>query len=137
MQLEILEFSMSDQYVRLYLTPSNGTQQVIDVDVDHLILSDGVFVSPQTAKSVTLSGAPVSASFTPFGFAPVDQALETAYQDEIRICWREPVGTDDYPNENVVVSTDPSGGNCVCGVTCLGPNLSYVVVKSVTETLGY
>lgn len=129
---------MSDQYVRLYLSPSNGIQQVIDVDVDHLILSNGAFVNPQTAKSVTLSGAPFSASFTPFGYAPMpDQQLNMTYQDEVRICWREPVGTDDFPNENVIVANDPSGGQCVCGVTCLGPNLSYVQVKSVTETLGY
>jgi hypothetical protein len=129
---------MSDQYVRLYLTPSNGTQQVIDVDVNSLILSNGAFVSPQTASSITLSGAPYTTDFSPFGFAPVtDQQLSMTYQDEFRICWREPVGTDQYPNENVIIETDPSGGVCVCGVTCLGTNLSYVIVKSVTEQLGY
>jgi hypothetical protein len=127
---------MSDQYVRLYLSPSNGIQQVIDVDVDHLILSNGVFVSPQTAKSVTLSGASYSAEFTPFAPVPTQQ-LSLAYQDEIRICWREPVGTDEFPNENVIVADDPSDGQCICGITCQGPNLSYVRVMTVTETLGY
>lgn len=129
---------MSDQYVRLYLSPSNGIQQVIDVDVDHLILSNGAFVNPQVAKSVTLSGAPFSATFTPFGSAQSTyQNLTMSYQDEIRICWREPVGTDLYPNENVITATDPSNGQCVCGVTCSGTDLSYVVVKTVTEQLGY
>jgi hypothetical protein len=129
---------MSDQYVRLYLSPSNGIQQVIDVDVDHLILSDGVFVNPQTARSITLSGTPFSASFTPFGVAPVqDQQLNLTYQEEIRICWREPVGTDEYPNENVIIANDPSDGICQCGITCNGPDLSYVSVKTVTEQLGY
>lgn len=125
---------MSDQYVRLYLSPSNGSQQVIDVDVDDLILSNGGFVSPQTAKSITLSGAPFSASFTPFGSAPV---TDITYQDETRICWREPVGIDQYPNENVIIAADPSGGVCVCGITCRGIDLSYVVVQTVTEQLGY
>lgn len=130
---------MSDQqFVRLYLTTQQGNQQVIDVDVDHLILSNGQFVSPQTAQSITLSGATYSATFTPFGYAPVpQQQLSMAYQEEIRICWREPVGTDDFPNENVIFEIDPSGGECVCGVTCNGTNLSYVKVKSVTEQLGY
>src|ERR1700751_3539670 len=106
---------MSDQYVRLYLSPSNGTQQVIDVDVDHLILSNGVFVSPQIAPTVTISRAPYSASFTTFGSTPVTESLSLSSQDEVRICWREPVGTDDFPNENVIIAADPSGGQCVCG----------------------
>lgn len=130
---------MSDQYVRLYLSPSNGTpQQVIDVDVEHLILSNGEFVNPQTASSITLSGAPFSVSFTPFESAPVsDQQLTMTYQDESRICWREPVGIDQYPNENVIIATDPSNGQCVCGITCAGTELTYVIVKNVTEQIGY
>lgn len=141
MQLEISEFSMSEvqqQFVRLYLAPNKGTQQVIDVDVDHLILSDGKFVPPQTAQSITLSGANYSAPFTPFGYAPIpEQQLNFAYQEEIRICWREPVGTEEFPNEDVIVANDPSGGVCVCGVTCEGTKLSYVQVKSVPVQLGY
>jgi hypothetical protein len=128
---------MSDQYVRLYLSPSNGIQQVIDVDVDHLILSNGVFTSPQTAKSITISRTTYAASYTTFGAAPVTEALTVAAQDEVSICWREPVGTDDYPNENVITAADPSGGECVCGTTCAGTNLSYVVVQNVTSTTGY
>lgn len=124
---------MSAQFVRLYLSPSNGTQQVIDVDVDHLILSKGVFVSPQTASTVTISRAPYSASFTTFGSTPVTGSLTIASQDEVRICWREPVGTDDFPNQNVITAVDPSGGQCVCGVTCSGTDLSYVIVKTVTD----
>ncbi len=128
---------MSDQYVRLYLSPSNGTQQVIDVDVDDLILSNGVFANPQTAATITISRAPYTASLTTFGSAPITGQLTLASTDEISICWREPVGTEEYPNENVIISADPSGGNCVCGVTCAGTDLSYVTVKTVTEQLGY
>jgi hypothetical protein len=125
---------MSDQYVRLYLSPSNGIQQqVIDVDVDILILSNGRFVSPQTAQTVTISRAPYSASFTTFGSTPITGSLTLSSEDEVRICWREPVGTDDYPNENVITAADPSDGQCVCGVTCSGTDLSYVVVQTVTD----
>jgi hypothetical protein len=128
---------MSDQYVRLYLSPSNGTQQVIDVDVDHLILSNGAFVSPQTAKTITISRTSYAASYTTFGAAPVTEALTVASQDEVSICWREPVGMDEFPNENVITAVDPSGGECVCGTTCAGTNLSYVIVQNVTSTTGY
>lgn len=120
-------------YMRLYLVPVNGVQQVIDVDTNDLVLSGGKFVPVQLASSVTLIGATYTAQFTPFGYAPMPtQNLSQAYQDELRICWREPVGTDDYPNESVIVEPDPASGQCVCGVTCSGTDLSYVVVKNVT-----
>jgi hypothetical protein len=129
---------MSDQYVRLYLSPSIGNaQQVIDVDVDNLIFSNGAFVSPQTATSITISRTPYSASYETFGAFPVTEALTVLSQDEVGICWREPVGTDQYPNENVVTAVDPSGGVCVCGITCAGTQLSYVVVQNVTSPTGY
>lgn len=130
---------MSDQqFVRLYLAPNKGTQQVIDVDTDHLILSNGKFVPPQTAQSITLSGAPATADFTPFGNNPdAIQNLNLAYLDESKICWREPVGVAQYPNEKVITAADPSNGACVCAVTCSGTNLAYVQVKSVAEQLGY
>lgn len=120
-------------YTRLYLVPVNGVQQVIDVDSTDLVLSKGEFVPVQTAPSITLIGATYTSQFTPFGYAPMPtSALSQTQQDEIRVCWREPVGTDNYPNQNVIVSADPSGGICVCGITCNGTDLSYVVVKDVT-----
>jgi hypothetical protein len=120
-------------FTRLYLVPINGVQQVIDVNNDDLVLSNGEFRPPQVAPSVTLIGATYSAQFTPFGYAPMPtQTITQTYQEEIRVCWREPVGEDDYPNENVIVAYDPTNGQCVCGVTCSGPDLSYVVVKNVT-----
>ena len=120
-------------YTRLYLVPVNGVQQVIDVDSTDLVLSNGEFLPVQTAPSITLIGATYTSQFTPFGYAPMPtSALTQTQQDEIRVCWREPVGTDNFPNQNVIVNTDPSGGICVCGVTCSGTDLSYVVVKDVT-----
>lgn len=121
-------------YMRLYLVPVNGTQQVIDVDTNDLVLSGGNLVPVQLASSVTLIGATYTAQFTPFGYAPMPtQNLSQAYQEELRICWREPVGVDDFPNEEVIVAPDPANGQCVCTVTCNGNDLSYVVVKNVTS----
>lgn len=120
-------------YTRLYLVPLNGVQQVIDVDSTDLVLSNGDFVPVQTAPSITLIGATYNSQFTPFGYSPApNSTLSQTQQDEIRVCWREPVGTDNFPNQNVIVQTDPSGGVCVCGVTCSGTDLNYVVVKNVT-----
>lgn len=122
-------------YTRLYLVPVGGVQQVIDVDSTDLVLSNGTFVPVQVAPTVTLVGASYSSKFTPFGYTPVPEGglnLTQTQQQELRVCWREPVGTDDYPNEEVVVATDPSGGICVCGITCAGTNISYAVVKNVT-----
>jgi hypothetical protein len=122
-------------YTRLYLVPVSGVQQVIDVDSSDLVLSNGTFVPVQVAPSVTLIGATYDSSFTPFSYTPVPEGglnLSQAQQQELRVCWREPVGTDDYPNEQTVVAADPSGGICVCGITCNGQDLAYAVVQNVT-----
>jgi hypothetical protein len=123
-------------YIRLYLVPTtNGAdQQVIDVDSMSLVLSKGAFVPVQNAPSITLIGAPVDFQFTGFSSEDVSLNLSNAQQQEVRVCWREPVGSDDFPNETVVTATDPSGGVCVCGITCQGTNLSYVQVSNVQVT---
>jgi hypothetical protein len=121
-------------YIRLYLVPQNGVQQVIDVDTADLVLSGQDFVSPQTAPSVTLVGASSDSTFTPFAYAPVPPGalnLINSQAQQVRVCWREPVGTDDFPNQDLVTVVDPSGGVCVCGITCQGTNLSYVQVQAV------
>jgi len=121
-------------YIRLYLVPQNGVQQVIDVDAGDLVLSNQAFVSPQTAPSVTLVGASYDSTFTPFSITPVPPgglSLLNSQQQEVRVCWREPVGTDDYPNQDLIVEPDPTGGVCVCGISCSGTNLSYVQVQAV------
>ncbi len=121
-------------YIRLYLVPQGGVQQVIDVDASDLVLSAQAFVSPQTAPTVTLVGASIDSVFTPFSFTPVPPgglSLVSSQQQEVRVCWREPVGTEDYPNQDLIVVPDPSGGMCTCGITCSGTDLTYVQVQAV------
>jgi hypothetical protein len=125
-------------YIRLYLVPRNGVQQVIDVDSNDLVLSGGGFVPPQMAPTVTLVGATFDSKFTPFTYTPVPEGglqLTNSQQEEVRICWREPVGTDDYPNQDLITAADPSGGECVCGITCQGTNIAYVQVHAVSATV--
>lgn len=120
-------------YIRLYLVPTQPTaaQQVIDVDSTDLVLSQGQFVPVQNAPSITLVGTPVTSSFETFTSEDVTLSLETAQQQEVRVCWREPVGTDQFPNEDLIIAADPSDGVCVCGITCQGTDLAYVQVQNV------
>jgi len=119
-------------FIRLYLVPFNDQQQILDVSSMALILSDGQFVPVQTAPSVTLVGIPVTEVFTPFDSSQLPQTLTNQQTQELRICWREPVDVSQYPDTDVITANDPSGGVCQCGVTCLGPNISYVQVQNVT-----
>lgn len=119
-------------YLRLYLVPFNGQQQVIDVPDSVLILSNGQFVLVQTAPTVTLVGVPVTDTYTPFNAQQMQETLVIQQTQELRICWREPIPTQQYPDNNVIEANDPSGGTCVCGITCSGPEITYVQVQNVT-----
>lgn len=124
-------------FIRLYLVPVNGQpQQVIDIDSTDLVLSDGAFLPVQSAPTVTLVGTTNTSAFTPFTSQPIPPGtldLSNTQQQEIRVCWREPVGTDQFPNEDLITQPDPSGGISVCGVTCQGTNLSFVQVQNVAQ----
>lgn len=125
-------------YIRLYLVPRNGVQEVIDVDSTDLVLSEGDFVPVQVAQSVTLVGATFTSKFTPFAYTPIPPGgldLTNTQQEEVRVCYREPVGTDDFPNQELITATDPSGGQCVCGITCQGTNIAYAQVQNVPTTV--
>jgi hypothetical protein len=124
-----------ENFIRLYLVPFNGQQQILDVPSDALILSNGQFVLVQTAPSVTLYGVPVSEVFTPFNSSQTPVQLTNQQTQELRICWREPVDVQQYPDAEVIVVNDPSGGTCVCGITCVGANLTYVQVQNVEATV--
>jgi hypothetical protein len=125
----------TEPYIRLYLVPFNGQQQILDVPSTSLILSNGQFVSVQVAPSVTLMGVPVQFNFTPFDQAQLSQVLEQAQTQELRICWREPEDIQQYPDTDVIMVTDPTGGQCLCGLTCSGTQLSYVQVYNVPVTV--
>lgn len=123
-------------FIRLYLVPSpDGTQQVIDVDSMALVLSDGAFLPVQSAKTLTLHSVPASFDFTPFNSDQATVHLDNTTLNEMRICWREPVGIDNFPNENVITAVDPTDGSCVCGITCMGTELSYAKVSIVDTTV--
>ncbi|QRE00291.1 hypothetical protein [Burkholderia phage BCSR5] len=111
--------------IRLYLVPEpNKPQRIVEVSADSLVLDRGNFVSPQTAKYLTLTNAdPSQVLPSPF------EGL--ASYKEVLVCWREPVEGDPTVDPKVIVEPDPLHGECLCGVTCLGPNVSYMKVYNV------
>jgi len=119
-------------FIRLYLVPFQDQQQIIDVPDNVLILSNGNFLPIQTAPSVTLVGALVTNTFVPFDASQLQETLVGQQTQELRVCWREPVSTQQYSDNGVIEVNDPTGGVCICGVTCLGPKITYVQVQNVT-----
>jgi hypothetical protein len=125
---------MAVQYTRLYLVPiANQPQQVIDVDSSELILTGSGYVLPAVATDVVLLQSPVAGTFTPFETDGTPMDITSAVQRTVRVCWREPVDSQLYPNEEVEVAVDPSGGECVCLVTCNGTQITYAQVVNVVS----
>lgn len=115
--------------LRLYMTPNSGSQLVLDVDADDLVLSGSEYVRPQLAQSVTIvKPSTPNWSFQPFAqTVPLD--LSMTQTEQVRVCWREPV--DDAINPAPIAVPDPAGGNCICGITCSGTKIAYAQVKTL------
>jgi hypothetical protein len=124
-------------FIRLFLIPDSSNPsiqqiQIIDVNEDVLILSNGEFVSPMVATSVTLVGVPFEVQFIPFNSTQASIQLQNNSTKEVKICKRISVNSDDYPDPNVIEVNDPTGGICICGITCLGSQITYVKVYQIT-----
>lgn len=115
--------------LRLYMTPNQGNQLVLDVDADDLVLSGQEYVRPQLAQSITIvKPSSPNWSFQPFAqTTPVD--LSTFQTEQVRVCWREPVDTAENPSP--ISIADPADGVCICGITCSGTKLAYAKVQTL------
>lgn len=115
-------------YIRLYLVSTTPTsdQQILDVDSLDLVLSNGKFLPVQTAPSVTLVLTPIDFDYTAIDDSTLD--LSNQQTQEIKVCWREPVDSEEYPSDTVVIEPDPTDGMCVCGITCQGTKIAYAQV---------
>lgn len=115
--------------LRLYMTPRNGNQLVLDVDADDMVLSGQEYVRPQLAQSITIvkPNSP-NWSFQPFASSvPID--LSSFQTEQVRVCWREPV--DEAVNPAPIAVPDPADGECVCGITCSGTKIAYAKVQTI------
>lgn len=127
--------TVTSPFTRLYLVPIQGKQQIIDVPSDVTILSEGKFVTPGVAPTVTLTRTASRSQFTAFTQDEVQSNLITQQTQEVKVCFREPSDLQQYPDGSVIEATDPSNGACLCGITCAGTNLAYVQVLNVPPTV--
>lgn len=120
-------------YIRLYLVPltPSSAQQILDVDSTSLVLSGGKFQPVQTAPTVTTVPVAQSSTYVPFQNNAAAQSLVNNDSQEYKVFYREPVSTSSYPDTSLQTAVDPSGGLCVCGITCNGTDVMFAQVKIV------
>ena len=114
----------------------NGTSAIMDVADGYLVLdADYDFVQPKVGTYITLLIGPNGASFTTFA-AQLEQEL-TGLVDALNLqvtqyylCKITDIDATPTPTTDpqIIAAPDPTGGVCVCGITCWGPNLKYVQV---------
>lgn len=121
-------------YVRLYLKPIVGDPVMVDVPDDELVLTEygRAYVPVAKAQSVTLGLAASQGTWTPFEPDAGPSVMEFLPSQEAIVCTSEIVPVQQYPDTGLTTVIDPTGGQCVCMVTCQGTNLSYVKVTPVT-----
>lgn len=110
------------------LTPSGN--QVNLAIADNTLVFDGLeFKEPQDLKYVELYGVPVEASTVPYKELP-QQTLMTAVRIKAIVLGTDPTEAS-LTDPQVVSVSDPSMGQCICGLTCAGTDLRFVTVTYV------
>lgn len=109
-------------------TPSG--RAVLDVPADHLILSGQDWVLPGSADYITVRAAPVAYTYKPWRLTSLAE-LEATQTVKAKVLNARVVSAVEHVLPVDLVA-DPTDGQCICGVTCLGPNLRYVQVKAIT-----
>lgn len=102
-------------------------QGLLSVADDVLVFDGFTYVPPSVALYVELFRTPVEALSLPW--REVTTILETAVRIRARVVDRNPVPADTDPD--VIVVPDPTGGECVCGITCAGTQLQFVKVHTL------
>lgn len=103
-------------------------QQVLDIEEPGTLVYDGqAFVDPQVAQYVMLYTLPVAAVGLPFEGA-IPNLVTSAYVQAGVVSYDGTPVIDTDPS--LVTAVDPSGGTCVCFITCKGTWISYVKVTN-------
>ncbi|QDH83407.1 hypothetical protein [Achromobacter phage Motura] len=112
---------------RLTLIDPARTLFFVDVpDGEFIMNCNGDFVDPTKVVSVRTVSVNREHLFTPFVRDALPKLLQTAEYWCYGVVGHEPVAAVEYPNPTLIYAPDPTGGQCICGVTCLGDNLSFV-----------
>lgn len=107
----------------------DGELTGVEVADDVLVYNGSEFVNIKDAKYVVLYHVPVSAYTQPFRDLATSLIVANYY---VRALVTSKVESPVTTTDPLLVSVaDPSGGECICFVTCNGTNLSYVKITNV------
>ncbi len=108
-----------------------NTQVQLKVADNHLVYDGNTFVSPATAKYVALN-LPTQVQVTPTPKPIQELPLgETFLMNTLYLCEVISVSSTAEATSDVVAAVDPLNGACLCGITCFGPKIFYVVITKV------
>jgi hypothetical protein len=103
----------------------NGTA-TLGVAEDLLVFDGEQFVDPTNAAYLELFSIPVEALSS--GFSSLAVTLSAAVRLRANVLGLDPTVVP-VTDPSVVIAVDPSDGKCICGITCAGTNLRFVIVK--------
>lgn len=103
-----------------------GGAAVFGVADGTLVFDGSEFVKPQSLTYAELYGVPVNAQSMPYKELPA-QVLSAAVKIRARVLNVDP--TEAPTDPTLVTVADPLGGECICGLTCNGTELRFVVVQ--------
>lgn len=108
------------------MLPSGGTAS-LGIGDDVLVFNGQEFKDPKNLRYVELYGLPVNAKSMPFEGFP-SQTLSAAVRIRAKVISIDADTVADT-DPSLVTRTDPSGGQCICGLTCNGTDIRFAVVQ--------
>jgi hypothetical protein len=98
----------------------------LDVADNVLVFNGEAYVQPSQALYLDLYTLPVAAVSAPI--LGLSQALSALVSIRAKVLSLDPTIVP-YTDPSIVQAPDPSGGMCVCGVTCSGTDIRFAVVQ--------
>lgn len=102
------------------------TEVALDIADGTLVYDGQAFVEPANATYVGLYSVPVDAVSAEH--RNVSGGAITTYQSYRCLVLSWDSETDLTTDPRVIVQIDPTGGECVCGITCTGTEIRYAQV---------
>lgn len=114
------------------VTPVGAT--AVDIPGGYLVQdADGDYVPPDAATSVLTYSATLAHPYTPFVDGGVPIVIDVPQSFIYGVCRTEEIPAVEFPDDTIPIIPDPTGGNCICFVTCEGTNISYVKVIAIID----